>query len=131
METVPDYRPKDIIIEKNQKTTTNQSTKFHQLQQMFGNLTSGNEVTEDIPLYKQINSIGDNINTENEVSKVLVRFFHKSFRLFIESGLFCQFVWGFFDRFSQRNHKKSPILIAVAFFWIKNVQIINAWSHLL
>lgn len=68
METIPDYRPKDIVNEKNQKTTTNQSTKFHQLQQMFGNLTSSNEVAADIPLYKQLNSIGDNINTENEVS---------------------------------------------------------------
>lgn len=61
-------RPKDVVSEKCQKTTTNQSTKFHQLQQMFGNLTSGAEVAADVPLYKQINSIGDSINTENEVS---------------------------------------------------------------
>lgn len=68
VETVPDYRPKEIISEKTQKTTTNQSTKFHQLQQMFGSLTSNNEVTADIPLYKQLNTLADNINTENEVS---------------------------------------------------------------
>lgn len=68
METVPDYRPKDLFNEKNQKTTTNQSTKFHQLQQMFGNLTSNHEVAADVPLYKQMNTISDNINTENEVS---------------------------------------------------------------
>lgn len=67
VETVPDYRPKDVI-DKNYKTTANQSTKFHQLQQMFGNLTSSVEVTNDIPFYKQMNSLGDNINTENEVS---------------------------------------------------------------
>lgn len=67
METVPDYRSKDIITEKNQKTTTNQSTKFNQLQQMFGNLTSTTDATPDGPLFKQINSIGDNINSENEV----------------------------------------------------------------
>lgn len=70
VETVPDYRPKDVIsiTDKIQKTTTNQSTKFHQLQQMFGNLTGSTDNSSDLPLYKQINSIGDNINTENEVS---------------------------------------------------------------
>lgn len=34
---------------------------------MFGNLTNTNNEAADIPFYKQINSIGDNINTENEV----------------------------------------------------------------
>lgn len=67
VETIPDYRPKDVISDKNYKTTTNQSTKFHQLQQMFGNLTNNVEVTNDIPLYRQLNSLGDNINTEVEV----------------------------------------------------------------
>lgn len=67
VETIPDYRPKDVINEKNYKTTTNQSTKFHQLQQMFGNLTNNVEVTNDLPLYRQLNSLGDNINTEVEV----------------------------------------------------------------
>lgn len=40
-ETVPDYRPVDIrtqhLSEKSQKTSSNQTTKFQQLQQMFGN----------------------------------------------------------------------------------------------
>lgn len=36
--TIPDYRPQAVtnIIEKSQKTSTNQSTKFHQLQAIFG-----------------------------------------------------------------------------------------------
>lgn len=41
-ETVPDYRPmeyNEINNEKNQKTSSNQSTKFHQLQQKFNNVT--------------------------------------------------------------------------------------------
>lgn len=39
-ETVPDYRPVEYNItdEKSQKTSSNQSTKFHQLQQKFGNI---------------------------------------------------------------------------------------------
>lgn len=63
-ETIPDYRPKDLIEEKNKKTTTNQTTKFQQLQQRFGHV----EVNNDIPLIKEINSIGDNISTEHDVS---------------------------------------------------------------
>lgn len=67
--TIPDYRPKDDIssyLEKSQKTTTNQNTKFQQLQQKFGNVannTVSNHKDEDIPLFKQISSI-DNINIE-------------------------------------------------------------------
>lgn len=40
-ETVPDYRPMEYneISEKSQKTSNNQSTKFHQLQQKFNNVT--------------------------------------------------------------------------------------------
>lgn len=39
-ETVPDYRPMEYneITEKSQKTSSNQSTKFHQLQQKFNNV---------------------------------------------------------------------------------------------
>ncbi|XP_014222602.1 coronin-2B-like isoform X1 [Trichogramma pretiosum] len=39
--TVPDYRPKEFteINEKSQKTSNNQSTKFHQLQQKFNSVT--------------------------------------------------------------------------------------------
>lgn len=40
-ETIPDYRPVDDldISEKSQKTSSNQSTKIHQLQQRFGHVT--------------------------------------------------------------------------------------------
>lgn len=65
-ETIPDYRPKDVFMEKNKKTSTNQSTKFQELQHKFGNVA--NDISDDIPLIKQFNTIGDNINTENEVS---------------------------------------------------------------
>lgn len=62
-ETVPDYRPKDMIfIEKSQKTCNNQTTKFQQLQQRFGN----NDLSSR-PLFKDINSLGDNIRTENDL----------------------------------------------------------------
>lgn len=39
-ETVPDYRPIEFhdMSEKSQKTSSNQSTKFQQLQQKFGNV---------------------------------------------------------------------------------------------
>lgn len=39
-ETVPDYRPVELhnITEKSQKTSSNQSTKFQQLQQKFANV---------------------------------------------------------------------------------------------
>ncbi|XP_041970822.1 coronin-2B-like isoform X2 [Aricia agestis] len=72
-ETTPDYRPlpglrdeiqlPDTVNEKSQKTSANQSTKFHQLQKMFGKQTGG---VEPVPLYKQINQ-GDVFSTENEL----------------------------------------------------------------
>ncbi|XP_008198815.1 coronin-2B isoform X2 [Tribolium castaneum] len=62
-ETIPDYRPKDLIEEKIKKTTTNQTTKFQQLQQRFGHV----EVNNDIPLIKEINSMGDTITTEHDL----------------------------------------------------------------
>ncbi|XP_035786506.1 coronin-1C-like isoform X2 [Anopheles albimanus] len=40
--TIPDYRPQ-TIIEKSQKTSTNQSTKFHQLQAIFGQQTTNHK----------------------------------------------------------------------------------------
>ncbi|RZF43495.1 hypothetical protein LSTR_LSTR005231 [Laodelphax striatellus] len=44
-ETIPDYRPLEGLpeSEKSQKTSSNQSTKFQQLQQMFGNNIVQNE----------------------------------------------------------------------------------------
>lgn len=65
METVPDYRSRDMVMEKSKKTTDNQTTKFQQLQAKFGHIEVENN---DIPLIKGINSIGDNILTENDVS---------------------------------------------------------------
>ncbi|CAH1119296.1 unnamed protein product [Phaedon cochleariae] len=65
-ETVPDYRPKDLITEKNHKTNNNQTTKFQQLQQRFNHIGDSNK---DIPLMKEINSIGDNILTENDLQR--------------------------------------------------------------
>ncbi|XP_018579261.1 coronin-2B isoform X2 [Anoplophora glabripennis] len=64
-ETIPDYRPKDMITEKSQKTTNNQTTKFQQLQQRFSHGVNN----KDIPLIKEINSIGDNILTENDLRR--------------------------------------------------------------
>lgn len=66
-ETIPDYRPKDLFNAKEHKTTTNQTTKFQQLQQKF------EHVTGDIPLIKEFNSIGDNIATEQSVSSFIFR----------------------------------------------------------
>ncbi|XP_046982633.1 coronin-2B-like isoform X2 [Schistocerca americana] len=49
-ETVPDYRPIDVKVspptEKSQKTESNQTTKFQQLQQMFANRASGQVSTQ-------------------------------------------------------------------------------------
>lgn len=82
-ETIPDYRPKDMIIEKSQKTTNNQTTKFQQLQQRFSHVAVNNK---DIPLIKEINSIGDNILTENDVSGV----YFASFESFLVCCEFCR-----------------------------------------
>lgn len=80
-ETVADYRPMDVILEKDKKTSTNQSTKFQELRQMFGNVTNNDINNTDMPLMKHFNSIGDNINTENEVISnfYFCKNFHKSF----------------------------------------------------
>ncbi|XP_058801342.1 coronin-2B-like isoform X1 [Phymastichus coffea] len=49
-ETVPDYRPKEYneISEKSQKTSSNQSTKFHQLQQKFNNVGLQNNISPSL-----------------------------------------------------------------------------------
>lgn len=60
-ETVPDYRPKEQRIEKSQKTSSNQTTKFQQLQQKF-------ELNNrDIP-FKEINGIENDVLSEFDVS---------------------------------------------------------------
>lgn len=72
VETIPDYRPKDMLPhnEKIQKTTSNQTTKFHQLQQMFGNIQTLEPNNDtNIPLYRQI-STTTTYKTEDEVSGI-------------------------------------------------------------
>ncbi|XP_050293118.1 coronin-2B-like isoform X1 [Anthonomus grandis grandis] len=64
-ETVPDYRPKEFQDEKSKKTTTNQTTKFQQLQQRWSKTIE--DPNKDMPLFKEINSIGDNILTEHDL----------------------------------------------------------------
>lgn len=73
-ETTPDYRPRSIIIEKEEKTNTNQKTQFQQLQQLFNNMVVHPETidTNDIPLIKDIGKMEDNFNTVNEVIMFLV-----------------------------------------------------------
>ena len=67
-ETKADYRPKSVIIEKEQKTTTNQSTKFQQLQQLFNNIGGNHEPMEaDVILRKEIGMGGGDIFNEKEV----------------------------------------------------------------
>ncbi|XP_071055403.1 coronin-2B isoform X2 [Onthophagus taurus] len=72
-ETTPDYRPRSIILEKEQKTTTN---KIHQLKEFFNNVHNNhcNEGIEvDLPLRKEINCIGDTITTEYELKKAFLQ----------------------------------------------------------
>lgn len=75
-ETTPDYRPRSIIIEKEEKTNTNQKTQFQQLQQLFNNMGVHPETIEnDIPLIKDISKMEDNFNTVNEVIRLLMMIF--------------------------------------------------------
>lgn len=62
-QTIPDYRPQ-AITDKNQKTTTNTSTKFSQLKAIFG------QRNKDITKQDQINdNTITNINIENSNEK--------------------------------------------------------------
>lgn len=83
-ETVPDYRTaNEKFTNKNEKTNTNQSTKFHQLQSLFGQ-----QHTQSVPKdatnghSPKIMNLDDNnislTHAENEVSSVL-----------LQSKLFC------------------------------------------
>lgn len=63
-ETVPDYRPKEQRIEKSQKTSSNQTTKFQQLQQKF-------ELNNRNSTYKEINGIDNDIALDNDVSNFI------------------------------------------------------------
>lgn len=79
-QTIPDYRPQLVltqITDKNQKTSTNQSTKFHQLQAIFGQQNNNKELAN---IQNNLLSESQNgskngsmeninlINSENEVS---------------------------------------------------------------
>lgn len=73
-QTIPDYRPQQIN-DKNQKTSTNQSTKFHQLQAIFGHQGANIKDIANLQhdLLNSRNSSLENlnmINSENEVSQM-------------------------------------------------------------
>ncbi|KRT82585.1 WD40 domain-containing protein [Oryctes borbonicus] len=73
-ETTPDYRPRSIIIEKEEKTNNNQKTQFQQLQQLFNNMgVHPDAIENDIPLIKDISNMEDNFNTVNELRKAYLR----------------------------------------------------------
>lgn len=71
-ETVPDYRPSnEKFTNKNEKTNTNQSTKFHQLQSIFGQQQTqsppnNGHLTKNILLEENISMV----HAENEVSSL-------------------------------------------------------------
>lgn len=78
-QTIPDYRPQLAmqITDKNQKTSTNQSTKFHQLQAIFGQQNNNKELANIQNNLLSESQNGSNngsmeninlINSENEVS---------------------------------------------------------------
>uniref|UniRef100_A0AAG5DAI4 Coronin n=1 Tax=Anopheles atroparvus TaxID=41427 RepID=A0AAG5DAI4_ANOAO len=76
--TIPDYRPQ-TIIEKSQKTSTNQSTKFHQLQAIFGQQTTNHKDIANLQNNLLSNSRSSSrnssleninlLNSENELRK--------------------------------------------------------------
>lgn len=60
-ETVPDYRPLDLLpeSEKMQKTTTNQSTKFQQIQQIFSNRPNQSDILNEDVIHLKITNIDE------------------------------------------------------------------------
>jgi coronin-2 len=66
-ETIPDYRtaPQRITTLKEEKTTTNQSTKFHQLQSIFNSQTNGHSPKHNVSSFEENISY---VHSENEVS---------------------------------------------------------------
>ncbi|XP_055322253.1 coronin-2B-like isoform X1 [Sitodiplosis mosellana] len=79
-QTIPDYRSQQLI-EKSQKTSTNQSTKFHQLQAIFGHQGATIKDIANIqnslmttPKNGTPNGSSENLNfTENELRKAYTR----------------------------------------------------------
>ncbi|XP_043488387.1 coronin-2B-like isoform X2 [Polistes fuscatus] len=75
-ETVPDYRPVELhnITEKSQKTSSNQSTKFQQLQQKFANVNlQNNIITTSLSNNKVMETIDVPPNNEAELRLAYVR----------------------------------------------------------
>ncbi|KAI4488493.1 hypothetical protein M0802_011599 [Mischocyttarus mexicanus] len=75
-ETVPDYRPVELhnITEKSQKTSSNQSTKFQQLQQKFANVNlQNNIITTSLSNNKVMEAIDAPPNNEAELRLAYVR----------------------------------------------------------
>lgn len=80
-ETVPDYRPEnEKFTNKHEKTNTNQSTKFHQLQSIFGQqhtqsipkdiaITNGHTTVKNISLEENFSLV----HAENEVRFVCLK----------------------------------------------------------
>lgn len=102
-ETIPDYRtaPQRITL-KEEKTTSNQSTKFHQLQSIFNSQTNGHSPKHVVSSFEENISY---VHSENEVSR----------KFFIFVSLFCMKLmecWNysqFFFHFStaEENHSTS------------------------
>lgn len=110
-QTIPDYRPQQIN-DKNQKTTTNQSTKFHQLQAIFGH--QGANIKDIANLQNNLlnsrNSSLENleiINSENEVS--LTKYIGASIRHFLLTISQQQINSFLGSSFDQNSQKKLPI----------------------
>lgn len=71
-ETIPDYRtgPQRMTMLKDEKTTTNQSTKFHQLQSLFNGSMPTNGHLDYSTFEENINYV----HSENEVGWMLFRY---------------------------------------------------------
>lgn len=109
-----DYRPKDVQDEKSKKTTTNQTTKFQQLQQRWSSTIE--DPGKDIPLFKEINSIGDNILTEHDVSGN-----RKILRTVLMKGGFSSWDWHTkFNRTKWRSLKNNFQIVSTVYVSWRN-----------
>ncbi|XP_066992330.1 coronin-2B isoform X2 [Anabrus simplex] len=77
-ETVPDYRPVDVLppSEKSQKTSTNQSTKFLQIQQMWAGqptILASDENKRSVFSNERDELLGDSPKTEYQLQRAYSR----------------------------------------------------------
>ncbi|EFN80061.1 Coronin-2B [Harpegnathos saltator] len=74
-ETIPDYRPVELhdMSEKSQKTSSNQSTKFQQLQQKFGNVAMQKNIMSPPLNDNKVMETVDIPNNEAELRLALAR----------------------------------------------------------